>query len=518
MQNQGDNIINQEQFLALMEMNKTLMKENKKLREESASLQLQVVHLTEKYNKLARMVFGSKHERFEGLNNPHQLGLALGLDEILPSETTPQTELIEYTRTKKADAEKPVRSALPADLPRVVIEIQPEEDTTGMKCIGYEITEQLEMTPSKFFVKQYKRAKYARLNGQGVSIGKLPELALPKAIAGSSVVAHILISKYIDHLPLYRQQAQYMRIGLKVNDATMGTWVEGGITLLSILHERIVSILLTSGYIQLDETTIQVLSSEKKGKTHRGYFWASHSPQKKLAVFYYDKSRASTFPDGFLKDYQGFLQTDGYSVYEHFGKVRGITLLACLAHARRKFIDALGDNKELASHFIESIQVLYKLEQDLRDARATDEIILKHRKEIAVPILNTLHQWLKDNLIKVTPTSLTGKAISYALNRWDKMMVYTTDARLQIDNNLVENQIRPVALGRKNFMFCGSHQSAERTAIMYTLFACCKLNNVNPHDWLNDILVKLPSRKANNIDDLLPHNWLAPIKSTNATV
>ena len=518
MQNQGDNIIKQEQFLALVEMNKTLMEENKKLREENASLQLQVIHLTEKYNKLARMVFGSKSERFEGLNNPNQLGLALGLEEIIPSQTTPQTEQIEYTRTKKEDAKKPVRSVLPADLPRVVIEIQPDGDTTGMKCIGYEITEQLEMTPSKFFVKQYKRAKYALPNGQGVTIAKMPELALPKAIAGPSVVAHILISKYVDHLPLYRQQSQYIRIGLKVNDATMGGWVEGGITLLSILHERIVQILLSSEYIQLDETSIKVMSSEKKGKTHRGYFWASHSPQKKLAVFHYDKRRAATFPDQFLANYQGFLQTDGYSVYEHFEKVGGIKLLACLAHARRKFCEALDDNKELASYFIESIQVLYKLEQELRDSKATAETILEHRKKIAVPKLIELHQWLKDNLTKVTPTSPTGKAISYALNRWEKMMVYTTDARLQIDNNLVENQIRPIALGRKNYMFCGSHESAERTAIMYTLFACCKLSNVNPHDWLNDVLVKLPSRKANEIDDLLPHNWVAPIQAPTAVV
>jgi hypothetical protein len=288
----------------------------------------------------------------------------------------------------------------------------------------------------------------------------------------------------------------------------MGGWVKDGITLLTVLHDRIVSILLTSGYIQLDETTIPVLSSEKKGKTHRGYFWVSHSPQKKLAVFYYDPGRSSSFPNEFLKEYQGFLQTDGYGVYDHFGKVEGIKLLACLAHARRKFIEALGEKKEIASHFIERIQVLYQLERELRDMNATDEIILKHRKETALPILNELHQWLKDNLLKETPTSLIGKAISYALKRWDKMMVYTTDARLQIDNNLVENQIRPVALGRKNFMFCGSHESAERTAIMYTLFACCKLNNVNPHEWLNDVLVKLPSRQANDIDDLLPHNWV----------
>lgn len=509
MQNQGDFTFTQEQFFALMEQNKTLLEANKKQQELIASLELKVLQLTQKCEKLSQMVFGSKHERFEGNNNPLQLSLTLGLDEIKPSETKPQTEEIAYTRTKKEDAKKPVRTALPSDLPRVIIVIQPEEDTTGMKLIGHEITEQLEMTPAKFFVKQYKRAKYVRPEGNGIAIGKLPELALPKAIAGSTVAAHILISKYIDHLPLFRQQAQYMRIGLKLNDATMGGWVKDSISLLSILHERIVQLLLTSGYIQLDETTIPVLSSEKKGKTHRGYFWVSHSPQKKLAVFYYDPGRSSSFPNEFLKEYQGFLQTDGYGVYDHFGKVEGITPLACLAHARRKFIEALGEKKDMASYFIEKIQILYQLERELRDTNASDEIILKHRKETALPVLKELHQWLKDNLAKERPTSLIGKAISYALNRWDKMMVYTTDARLQIDNNLVENQIRPVALGRKNYMFCGSHDSAKRTAIMYTLFACCKLNNVNPHDWLNDVLVKLPSRQANDIDDLLPHNWVA---------
>lgn len=514
MQNQGDITFTKEQFSALVELNKTLMEENKKLREENASLELKVLQLTQKYEKVAQMVFGSRHERFEGTNNPLQLSLTLGLDEIKPSETTQPTEEITYTRTRKEDAKKPVRTALPADLPRVVIEIMPEEDTTGMKLIGHEITEQLEMTPAKFFVNQYKRAKYARVEGQGVVIGKLPELALPKAIAGPSVLSHILISKYIDHLPLYRQQAQYMRIGLKLNDATMGGWVKDGITLLSILHERIVNLLLGSGYIELDETTIKVLTSEKKGKTHRGYFWVSHSPQKKLAVFYYDPGRSASFPNKFLENYQGFLQTDGYSVYEHFEKVEGITLLACMAHARRNFKDALNENGPVASYFLERVQLLYMLERELRDMKASDEIILKHRKETALPILKELHQWLKDTLPKVTPKSLAGKAITYALNRWEKLMVYTTDARLQIDNNLVENQIRPVALGRKNYLFCGSHDSAQRTAIMYTLFGCCKLNNINPHEWLNDVLVKLPSRKANDIDDLLPHNWVAPEKIT----
>ena len=490
MQKKGEISFTNEQFFALMEMNKQQA--------------LQIEKLTRELAQLKKLLFGSKQERVE-LINPLQLSLDMGLGNTTPSEVT--TEEISYTRTKTKEKANPNRSPLPANLPREIIEINPLEDTTGMKLIGYDITEQLEMTPAKFYVKQYKRAKYARPEGNGIAIGNLPEFALPKAIAGSSVLTHLLVSKYVDHLPLHRQIKMFSRIGMTLSDSTVNDWIVRGVNLLRVIHDRQSEILLSSNYIQIDETPIQVLDSEKKGKTHRGYFWVSHSPQEKVVVFNYSKGRSAQFPTEFLKKYHGYLQTDGYVVYDNFEQKNGITLLGCMAHVRREFIEASNNDKQRSDYFIGHLQRLYKLEEELRKSNAGADEILAKRQEIEVPILEHLHQWLKENIIQVTPQSSIGKAIAYALTRWDKLMRYAHNPILQIDNNLIENQIRPVAIGRKNYMFCGSHESAERTAIIYSLFGTCKLHNINPHDWLLDVLQKLPARKANNIDDLLPQNW-----------
>jgi transposase len=490
VQNKGEISFTNEQVFALMEINKQQA--------------LQIEKLTRELAQLKKLIFGSKHERVE-LINANQLPLGLNLGEQSPIET--KIEEISFTRTKTKEKANPNRSPLPANLPREIIEINPLEDTTGMKLIGYDITEQLEMTPAKFFVKQYKRAKYARTEGNGIAIGNLPEFALPKAIAGSSVLAHLLVSKYVDHLPLHRQIKIFSRIGMTLSDSTVNDWVVRGVNLLRIIHDRQSEILLSSNYIQIDETPIQVLDSEKKGKTHRGYFWVSHSPQEKVVVFNYSKGRSAQFPTEFLKKYHGYLQTDGYVVYDSFEQKNGITLLGCMAHVRREFIEASNNDKQRSDYFIGHLQRLYKLEEELRKSNAGADEILAKRQEIEVPILEHLHQWLKENIIQVTPQSSIGKAIAYALTRWDKLMRYAHNPILQIDNNLIENQIRPVAIGRKNYMFCGSHESAERTAIIYSLFGTCKLHNINPHDWLLDVLQKLPARKANNIDDLLPQNW-----------
>ncbi len=490
MQNQGEISFTNEQFLALVEINK----------QQSSQIEL----LTQQLAQLKKMIFGSKHERVELLNSG-QLSLDMNLGQASLLDVT--TEDIAYTRTKNKEKVQPNRSPLPADLPREIIEIAPEEDITGMKLIGHEITEQLEITPAKFYVKQYKRAKYARPEGNGVAIGKLPEFALPKAIAGSSVLAHLLVNKYVDHLPLYRQMKMFSRIGITLSDSTVNDWIIGSVNLLTALHDRQKQLLLCSGYIQNDETPIKVLDSEKKGQSHRGYFWVSHSPQQKVVVFNYNKGRSAQFPTAFLKDYHGYLQTDGYGVYDSFEQKNNITLVGCMAHARRYFIEALSNDKKRADYFIGKLQTLYKLEETLREQKTSTQEVFTQRQEIALPILQQLHQWLKENLTEVLPQSAIGKAIGYALTRWEKIMLYAHDGMLQIDNNLIENQIRPVAVGRKNYLFCGSHESAQRAAIIYSLLGTCKLHHVNPQLWLLDVLQKLPNRMANNIDDLLPQNW-----------
>jgi hypothetical protein len=305
----------------------------------------------------------------------------------------------------------------------------------------------------------------------------------------------------------------FSRIGMTLSDSTVYDWVKGSIDLLVVLHDRLIQTLLSSGYIQNDETPINVLDSDKKGQSHRGYFWVSHSPQQKVVVFNYSKGRSAQFPSEFLKDYKGYLQTDGYGVYDSFEQKDKITLMGCMAHARRYFIEASSNDKKRSDYFVGQLQILYKLEETLRQANATPEEILDKRQKVALPILTQLEQWLKENITQVLPKSAIGTAIGYALARWDKLMLYAKDGNLLIDNNLIENQIRPVAVGRKNYMFCGSHESAQRAAIIYSLLGTCKLNNINPQEWLLDVLNKLPTRKVNNIEDLLPQNWNPKLQS-----
>ncbi|MCK6612564.1 MAG: IS66 family transposase [Bacteroidia bacterium] len=468
-------------------------------------LVFQVETLKYQLHKIQKMVYGAKSERRE-LIDPLQLSMDLGLAAPIP--TPPQEkEEISYTRNKPQQKSQPARLPLPADLPRKIIDIEPEEDVTGLKRIGYEITEQLEMINAQFYVKQIRRAKYAKPDNSGVVIGQLPLLPFPKWSVGASVIAHILVSKYLDHLPLDRQLKMFKRYGMDVANSTIYDWVMKSIDMLRVLHDRQIQYNLSRSYLQNDETPIKVLDKEKKGSTHLGYFWVNYSPLEKVVVINYSKGRSAKFPIEFFKEYRGYLQTDGYGVYDMFSTREEITLVGCLAHARRYFIEASGNDKARSDYFVSKVQKLYQLEKELREANAKPDEVLKQRQLHAVPILNQIKDWLLANQKQVTPQSAIGKAIYYSLTRWDKLTRYTTDAILEIDNNLIENQIRPIALGRKNFLFCGNHDAAQRAAIIYSLLATCKQHEINPYEWLVDVFEKLPTRKVNQIDDLLPQNW-----------
>jgi hypothetical protein len=264
---------------------------------------------------------------------------------------------------------------------------------------------------------------------------------------------------------------------------------------------------LNSSYLQADETTIKVLDKDKKGKTHLGYYWVYRAPLKNMVLFDYRQGRGGGGPQEVLKNYKGYLQTDGYEVYEHFAKTEGITLTGCMAHARRKFIEAQNNDSVRAEYILMHMQTLYELERQAQQEQLTVEQRYALRQEKALPILDTLHEWMKYNYQSVTPQSPIGKAIAYSLQRWDKLCVYTTNGALLIDNNLVENSIRPVALGRKNYLFAGSHNAAQRSAMIYSLLGTCRINNINPYDWLRDVFEKIPTHPINKIEDLLPHNW-----------
>jgi len=425
--------------------------------------------------ELKRMIFGAKSERFVAATIPGQL--SLGID--LPVEETLEEEVIiveEHKRKKNGKKKNhPLRQGFPADLPREDIIIYPEgyDENSTEKPIGEEVTEVLEETPGKFFVKRYRRLKFASKLTGGIVIGALPTRPIEKGMFGEQLLAQMLIDKYCDHIPFYRQEQRYRRAGLTIAYSTLADTPRKLCPLFVPLYEVLKEQSLKGNYLQIDETPHPVMDSSVKGKTHQGYLWVYRSVNERLVLFDYRPGRGNVWPKTLLKNYDGFIQTDGYAGYDGFKNHPGITLVGCMAHARRYFEKALKNDKILAEYFLGEIQKVYAIERQIRDENLSDQEIAQLRNEQARPILNALELWLKDKLTQTTPSSAIGIAIAYTLVRWKKLTTYLDHSFLEIDNNLVENAIRPTVLGRKNYMFSGSHESAQRSAMIYSFLGSC---------------------------------------------
>lgn len=468
-------------------------------------LLITVAELRHELDQIKRLVFGSRHERFVPATPQEQLALGLTA-ETKQADPIVSVQTIEYTRRKKEASEKiqTGRMKLPTDLPREKVILEPSEDVSGLKKIGEEITEELERIPGKLFVRQYVRPKYVKANNEGIIIAELPARPIDKGIAGPGLLAQIVIDKYTDHLPLYRQQQRFEREGIKLPISTLTDWIGGTCALLEPLYEELKKQVLSSDYLQADETPIKVLDKNKKGTTHRGYHWVYHSPLKKMVLFDYREGRGREGPHEILKDFKGWLQTDGYVVYEDFDQKPGVKLLNCMAHARRKFDEAKDNDLARASYVLTEIQKLYAIERHAKTEALTKEQRLALRQEKSLEILSDLKVWMMDNYKMVLPKSVIGQALHYSLQRWGKLMLYTTNGNLEIDNNPVENTIRPVAIGRKNYLFAGSHNGAVRAAMLYSFLGTCKINNVNPFEWLRETLQKIPTQPMNKLTEMLP--------------
>jgi transposase len=388
-----------------------------------------------------------------------------------------------------------------------VIVIEPAVVTAGLRKIGQEVSETLDYRPPKLVVIRRERPKYIDpMNEErGVIVAPLPPRPIEKGMAEPGLLATILIEKFIDHLPLYRQVQRFARQGITLAGSTLGDWTAASADLLVPLYDALISEALGSGYIQADETPIPVQDPEVKGKTHRGYYWVYHAPLKDLVIVEYERGRGRAGPAEWLKNYQGALQSDGYVVYEDFDRRPGITTYGCWAHARRYFFEALQSAQELAPHALQEIQLLYDVERELREIDPTPENRLRVRQERAVPVLDRFKAWLEEN--PGLPKSPWGKAVAYSLARWEKLLRYTGDGHIEIDNNLVENAIRPLALGRKNYLFAGSHDAAQRGAVIYSLLATCKKHNLDVQSWLCDTLGRIPTHPHKQVHELLPYHW-----------
>ncbi|MFC3352444.1 IS66 family transposase [Sphingobacterium zeae] len=460
-------------------------------------------HLKSQVEMLRRMQFGQKRERFEG--DPNQTMLPF---EAEPAEVEQQQEeikeKIEYVRKRPNHKG---RAKLPAHLPVEEIEIHPEGDLSQMVCIGKEITEELEWDPAKFYIKRYIRYKYAAKDKSAVAIAELPERVIDKGIAGPSLLAMILTAKYMDHLPLYRQKQIFARENIQIPSSTIEGWTRQALEKLEPLYEQLVFDTKAQGYLQVDETVIKVLDSDKKGAAHQGYYWVYHAPLEGTVLFDYSPTRGGIAAVPMLGNFKGYLQTDGYAVYEKYGKKKEVRHLACWAHARREFEKALDNDKARAEKALLMIQKLYAIERKAKQGNLSAEQVKELRLDESLPVINELGKWIFEEIKSTLPKSQIGKAMAYAYARWDALSAYLYDGNLLIDNNLVENAIRPVALGRKNYLFAGSHEAAQRAAMIYSFFAICKKHDVNPFEWLKHTLQNIMSINHKNLKNLYPHNF-----------
>ena len=457
-------------------------------------------------DQLQRALYGKRTERFIP-SIDGQIDLFTGTSAI--ESQGEKTQTVSYTRTLiPKEKKKPVRLVLPAHLPRLTEIIEPENKELGSKKIGQQITEILEYNPANIFVRKIIRPKYAKAKGQGVLIADLPSLPLPKSNAGPGMLAHICVSKFIDHLPFYRQIQILKRQNLIIGASTMGDWFNGTCKLLLPLFETLQSqVLNNADYLQADESPIKVQDSHKKEALHQGYMWLFRNPKNKLVLFNYDPGRSRKLPEQVLMNFTGMLQTDGYRVYQALKTKGEISLLGCMAHARRYFEKALNNDRKRASHVLKQMQGLYSIEQKARDRQIDINLLKRYRQLYAVPILDDLKKWLDENSFKVLPKSAIGTAIAYTLNLYPNLRRYVLDGHYEIDNNNIENAVRPLALGRKNYLFAGSHDSAKNIAMMYSFFASCKAYDINPYSWLENVLSRIQDHKANKLTLLLPNYW-----------
>lgn len=454
-----------------------------------------------------RLVFGQKRERFEGDKN--QLGLPFEMEPQKAEEQEEELkEKLTYERRKRTSAHKG-RVALPAHLPVEEIEIYPSGDITDMVCIGKEVTDELEYEPARYYIKRYIRYKYAPKNKEGVVIGELPGRVIDKGIPGAGLLASILVDKYEDHLPLYRQLQRFKRADIPIASSTLEGWTRQSLKIIDILYQHLLGDIRSKGYLQSDESPIKVMDTAKKGKTHQGYYWVHHCPMDGTVLFDYRPGRGREAADHVLADFKGYLQSDGYAAYDAIGKREGVVHLNCWAHARREFDKALDNDRERAEKALTFIQELYRVEASAREKNLAPSQRKALRLEESLPVINEFGKWMFDQIKQgpILPKSPIGKAFRYTMDRWDQLTAYLYDGILEIDNNLVENAIRPLALGRKNYLFAGSHEAAERAAAIYSFFAICKKHGVNPYEWLKYTLENIMSINHKDIRNLYPQNY-----------
>lgn len=465
-----------------------------------------ILDLKHQLDQLKKYIFGRKSERFvsSDIEGPNLFsGLEEPLNAIEGSQAQAVEETITYTR-KKATNQK--GRQLLKDIPSGMLVqetiLEPNDKPENVVELGKEVSLKLGYIPGKFFIKQLTRKKYIDKEAGTIHIAPMPTEAIERCEADTSLLSHIAVSKFVDHLPEYRQLQIYKRDGMEIPASTINGWTHSIANYITPLVEEIKKQILSSGYIQMDESTIKVLKSKSQ---NIGYMWVMCDPKTKMSYFDFHHGRGGIIPIELLKTYNGNLQTDGYDAYQKLSAIySSINHSACMAHARRKFDEAKSNDEQRSKWMMQKMQKLYTVEQHCRDKGFTADQRLTERQEESIPILNEMKTWLDHELLKVTPRSPIGQAIGYTLNLWSLLIKYAYDGKLEIDNNLVENAIRPLALGRKNYLFAGSPDAAINIGKFYTIFSSCKALEINPYDYMKWVLDTLPNHSINEISLFTP--------------
>lgn len=500
-----------------------LLKQNRELRASLEAALATVAELQAQVAWLKRQMFGRKSEKSLP-EDPNQ--------RLLFEEELRQSFAEAEAESEKAMSEVPAmpakkkasrkNRAMMEDLPVLKREvIEPEGvDLEKYKRIGEEVSRFVEFEPGKMYIREIVRPKYGLRDNtslapegkSGVLIAPMPAMPVDRCIAGPSLLAETLLGKYEYHLPFYRQVQQYRHLGLRIPENTVSGWFRPAVELLKPLYEVLKTEIFKSGYVQSDETTVPVVDKERH-RAAKEYLWMVRAVKERLVMFHYDTgSRSGDVIRTLAENFKGYLQSDAFGGYESaFRGNADVCLVACMAHIRRKFEQAQGENPGQAKYVLDRIRALYQVERMATESGLDDEGRRLKREELSRPIMDGLKSWMECEGTKFGPASLMGKAVTYAYGNWDKMEKYLCDGRLMIDNNLAENAIRPITLGRKNYLFCGNHEAAADMSVVCSLIATCKAHKANPRLWLNYAIATMPSMKKASSDELrqlLPDIWL----------
>ena len=467
--------------------------------------------LTHENTLLKRLKFAAQSERYSA----EQRSL---LDETLDADLQAVSDEIAQNASPAAAApakQQPKRQPLPAHLPRREIRHEPESTTCGCGCqmrrIGEDVAEKLDYEPGVFTVERHIRGKWACAQCKTLVQAPVDAHVIDKGIPTTGLLAQVLIAKFADHLPLYRQEAIFARAGLGIARSTLAQWVGSCGVQLQPLVDALKDEMLRHSVLHADETPVQMLKPGN-GKTHRAYLWA-YAPgafeDLKAVVYDFCESRAGENARAFLGAWRGSLVCDDFAGYKA-GFAHGVTEAGCLAHARRKFFDLHASCKsQVAESALQQIGMVYEIEREVQDV-APDER-QRIRQTRSRPLLDALHRWMLLTRQKITDGSATAKALDYSLKRWAALTRFVDDGRLPVDNNWIENQIRPIAIGRSNWLFAGSLRAGQRAAALMSLIRSAKLNSHDPYAYLKDVLTRLPTQRASQVSELLPHLWRPPM-------